>query len=268
MGRAEASARADAYLAKVGLAEFGDDYPHMLSGGMKQRVAIARALAMEPAMLLMDEPFAALDAITRRQMQEELLALWRIVRCTLLFVTHSVEEALLLGNRVVVLSRIRAGSWARSTPAPWMAWQPEDLAFRAALRRVRALAGGAGPTTAREHSLASARRPYPCRGAGSAAWPGPAPAARPPGSASSILLALLALAWELLARWQGNPLLLPDLPRDRTGVLRGPARRAAGQGLGVARRPAQGLCHRCDRWRSCSRRWRSPSSSGATCWAC
>ena len=71
---------------------------------MKQRVAIARALAMQPRVLLMDEPFAALDALTRRRMQEELLALWDEVRFTLLFVTHSIEEALVVGNRIALLS--------------------------------------------------------------------------------------------------------------------------------------------------------------------
>jgi NitT/TauT family transport system ATP-binding protein len=79
---------------------------------MKARVAIARALAMQPKMLLMDEPFAALDALTRRKMQEELLALWEEVRFTLLFVTHSIEEALVVGNRILLLSphpgRVRA----------------------------------------------------------------------------------------------------------------------------------------------------------------
>lgn len=110
--RSEARERALHYLEKVGLAAFADAFPHQLSGGMKQRVAIARALAMQPKMLLMDEPFAALDALTRRKMQEELLHLWEEVRFTLLFVTHSIEEALVVGNRVALLSprpgRVRA----------------------------------------------------------------------------------------------------------------------------------------------------------------
>ena len=112
LGRKEAAERALHYLDKVGLAAFADAYPHTLSGGMKARVAIARALAMQPKILLMDEPFAALDALTRRKMQEELLALWEEVRFTLLFVTHSIEEALVVGNRILLLSphpgRVRA----------------------------------------------------------------------------------------------------------------------------------------------------------------
>ncbi|MBC2677331.1 ABC transporter ATP-binding protein [Pseudomonas baltica] len=110
--RAEANERARHYLEKVGLSAFADAYPHTLSGGMKARVAIARALAMQPKILLMDEPFAALDALTRRKMQEELLELWQEVRFTLLFVTHSIEEALVVGNRILLLSphpgRVRA----------------------------------------------------------------------------------------------------------------------------------------------------------------
>jgi NitT/TauT family transport system ATP-binding protein len=102
--RAEADARARAAVDKVNLTKFIDIYPHMLSGGMKQRVAIARAMAMQPDVLLMDEPFAALDALTRRKMQDELLMLWQDVRFTLVFVTHSIEEAVLIGSRVVVLS--------------------------------------------------------------------------------------------------------------------------------------------------------------------
>ncbi len=110
--RPEALERARYYLEKVGLSAFADAYPHTLSGGMKARVAIARALAMQPKILLMDEPFAALDALTRRKMQEELLELWDEVRFTLLFVTHSIEEALVVGNRILLLSphpgRVRA----------------------------------------------------------------------------------------------------------------------------------------------------------------
>jgi NitT/TauT family transport system ATP-binding protein len=112
LSRAEANERALHYLEKVGLASFANAYPHTLSGGMKQRVAIARALAMQPRVLLMDEPFAALDALTRRKMQEELLRLWEEVNFTLLFVTHSIEEALVVGNRILLLSphpgRVRA----------------------------------------------------------------------------------------------------------------------------------------------------------------
>jgi NitT/TauT family transport system ATP-binding protein len=110
--RRDAEERALHYLDKVGLAGFAEAYPHTLSGGMKARVAIARALAMQPKILLMDEPFAALDALTRRKMQEELLQLWEEVRFTLLFVTHSIEEALVVGNRILLLSphpgRVRA----------------------------------------------------------------------------------------------------------------------------------------------------------------
>ncbi|NPT34323.1 ABC transporter ATP-binding protein [Paraburkholderia xenovorans] len=112
LSRAQANERALHYLEKVGLASFANAYPHTLSGGMKQRVAIARALAMQPRVLLMDEPFAALDALTRRKMQEELLRLWEEVNFTLLFVTHSIEEALVVGNRILLLSphpgRVRA----------------------------------------------------------------------------------------------------------------------------------------------------------------
>ena len=99
-----AEAQAMRYIDKVNLTKFANSYPHTLSGGMKQRVAIARALAMEPDVLLMDEPFAALDALTRRKMQEELLQLWADTHFTVLFVTHSIPEAVLIGNRILLLS--------------------------------------------------------------------------------------------------------------------------------------------------------------------
>lgn len=92
------------YLAKVGLARFAAAYPHQLSGGMKQRVAIARALANDPAILLMDEPFAALDAQTRHLMQEELLRIWEAERKTVVYITHSLEEAVMLGDRVALMT--------------------------------------------------------------------------------------------------------------------------------------------------------------------
>ncbi len=107
-GRCQTAKEADeiamAYIKKVKLDRFENTYPHMLSGGMKQRVAIARGMAMEPDILLMDEPFAALDALTRRQMQEELLQLWDDTKFTVLFVTHSIEEAVIVGSRILVLS--------------------------------------------------------------------------------------------------------------------------------------------------------------------
>ncbi|MDB5367891.1 MAG: putative transporter ATP-binding component, partial [Rhodospirillales bacterium] len=98
--RDEARARADDVLARVGLQDFADSFPHTLSGGMKQRVAIARALALQPELLLMDEPFAALDALTRRRLQEELLDLCEDLRLTLIFVTHAIDEAIVVGTRV------------------------------------------------------------------------------------------------------------------------------------------------------------------------
>lgn len=96
--------RAMAYIEKVNLARFADSLPHTLSGGMKQRVAIARGMAMEPDILLMDEPFAALDALTRRKMQDELMQLWEDTRFTVLFVTHSIPEAVRIGSRILLLS--------------------------------------------------------------------------------------------------------------------------------------------------------------------
>ena len=99
-----AQAKALEYIEKVNLTKFADSFPHTLSGGMKQRVAIARGMAMEPDVLLMDEPFAALDALTRRKMQDELLALWDDTRFTVLFVTHSIPEAIKVGSRILLLS--------------------------------------------------------------------------------------------------------------------------------------------------------------------
>jgi taurine transport system ATP-binding protein len=103
-GAAGREARVEQWLRTTGLWEFRDRYPYELSGGMQQRLAIARALCNEPKVLLMDEPFGALDALTRERMQEELHAVWRRTGMTVMFITHSVEEAVYLGTEVVVMS--------------------------------------------------------------------------------------------------------------------------------------------------------------------
>ncbi len=92
------------YINKVRLTPYKDYYPHQLSGGMKQRLAIARSLALKPEILLMDEPFGALDALTRKALQDELLQLWKDSPFTMVLVTHSIEEAINLGTRIIVLS--------------------------------------------------------------------------------------------------------------------------------------------------------------------
>ncbi|MCU1457227.1 MAG: transporter related protein [Actinomycetia bacterium] len=104
MSRKDRAERVQELLGIIGLGRFADNHPKELSGGMRQRVAIARALAPEPDILLLDEPFGALDAQTRRAMQEFLLLVWQRTRATILFVTHDIEEAILLATRIYVLS--------------------------------------------------------------------------------------------------------------------------------------------------------------------
>jgi NitT/TauT family transport system ATP-binding protein len=110
LSRRDARVRAQEWLARVGLARFGDRYPHQMSGGMRKRVALAQTLILDPKIILMDEPFSALDVQTRQLMENELLDLWAADRKSVLFVTHDLEEAISLADRVVVLS---AGPAAR-----------------------------------------------------------------------------------------------------------------------------------------------------------
>jgi NitT/TauT family transport system ATP-binding protein len=137
-GRKENEMReiAEKYIALVGLQGFENHYPYELSGGMKQRVAIARALATEPSILLMDEPFGSVDAQTRNLLQEELLEIWKRTKKTVLFVTHSVDEAVYLADRVAVMSA-RPGCLVKclavDIPRPRKRTSAEANEFRAKL---------------------------------------------------------------------------------------------------------------------------------------
>jgi sulfonate transport system ATP-binding protein len=120
--RAEARERAEAWLKRVGLGGFGDRYPHQLSGGMRKRVAMAQTLILDPDIVLMDEPFSALDIQTRQLMENELLDLWAAKRKAVLFITHDLDEAIAMSDRVVVLSAGPAtrpiGEFAIDLPRP------------------------------------------------------------------------------------------------------------------------------------------------------
>jgi NitT/TauT family transport system ATP-binding protein len=145
--REEAAKRAEAALARVGLAGSEDARPAQLSGGMAMRVSLARALVTEPRLLLLDEPFAALDEITRRSLADDVLKLWAASRPAIVFVTHNVEEAVYMASRVVVLTpgpgRI-AGEVAVAGETPRPPGFRTTAAFRATAERVSELLAGAG----------------------------------------------------------------------------------------------------------------------------
>lgn len=139
--KTEAFRRADAALARVGLAGAEDRRPAQLSGGMAMRVSLARALVTEPRLLLLDEPFAALDEITRRALADDVLDLWSALRPAIVFVTHNVEEAVYMSSRVVVMTkgpgRI-AGDFAVTGPMPRPAHFRTEAGFRTTAERVSA----------------------------------------------------------------------------------------------------------------------------------
>jgi NitT/TauT family transport system ATP-binding protein len=149
MRRREAAARASALLKLVGLADFAPSFPHQLSGGMQQRVNLARALAVEPELLLLDEPFASVDAQTREALQVELLAIRKRTKVTAIFVTHDVTEAVFLADRVCVFSR-RPGRIVHEVrvrlpePRSEARLKPEFLAYVAEVARVLGSVAAAG----------------------------------------------------------------------------------------------------------------------------
>src|SRR5499426_2672434 len=136
VGTEEAAARVEAALKLVGLTRFRRHYPHQLSGGMRQRGAIARAFVTDPGMLLMDEPFAALDAQNRAILQAELVRIWEQTRKTVIYITHSIEEALLLGDRTVVMTA-QPGRIKRIIDVPFA--RPRDVLALAASAEFGAL---------------------------------------------------------------------------------------------------------------------------------
>ena len=142
LGRAERRTRALEALRIVGLADLAARWPHQLSGGQRQRVALARALAVEPEVLLMDEPFSALDALTREALQDELIRIRAVTGKTILFVTHDIEEAIYLADRIVVLAGVPGRAVADLDVARTGPRRRADAAASGLLDRIRGYLGG------------------------------------------------------------------------------------------------------------------------------
>jgi NitT/TauT family transport system ATP-binding protein len=157
----ELDAEADSILATVGLAGFSDAFPHELSGGMQHRAAFARAVATRPSLLLMDEPFGALDAFTRVRMHEFLLRMWEQYKITIIFVTHDIEEAVLLGDRVAVMGGRPPGITeiiAVPLGRPRQADDVDTEQFIAVKRRIRAALTGRAASAVRDRGAGALQR--------------------------------------------------------------------------------------------------------------
>jgi NitT/TauT family transport system ATP-binding protein len=181
--RAERRRIAGEYLELVGLAGFGHRYPHELSGGMKQRVAIARSLAYRPDVLLMDEPFAALDAQTREILQGELLRIWEQYRKTIVFITHSLDEAIFLSDRIVVMTR-RPGTVKQILDVPLPRPRAPELRHADAFIKLRQQAWDILKDEVQLSNPAAAPRPF-----GATANPGERAPAEPAAADSGHVVA-------------------------------------------------------------------------------